>query len=145
MANYSVDADLTNLRPNILNNGQAGFAWAHTQAYNDINNRIEAEWYMSAASGHSIDPNTTAMDLTKLVAAELKMLSIYRALELIYISMAKDVPTEDGPFQWAAWARNEYNIEFERLLKVGFSYDWAGDGITQADKFESYMPGLIRC
>lgn len=142
---YSTDNDLVNLRPNILNNGQASFAWAHTQAYGIINTTIEAEWYIAACPMHSVDSSTTAMDVTKLDTTQLRQLSIYKALELIYISLAKDVPTEDGPFQWAAWARQQYEEELSRLLKIGFTYDWAGDGITQADKFEPYQPRLIRC
>lgn len=146
MANYSTDADLVFLRPNILNNGQADFSWAHEQAYNDINRTLEAEWYISVAALHSVDYSITAMDATKLVAAELKQLSVYRALELIYISMAKDiVPGTDGPFAWAAWARQCYEEELARILKIGPSYDWKGDGITQADKFDTFQRKLIRC
>lgn len=142
---YSTDDDLVYLRPNILNNGQASFAWAHERAYEDINTRIEAEWYIGVAAFHSIDYTTTAMDPTKLVATDLKQLSVYRALELIYVSLAKDVPTEDGPFQWASWARSQYEEEFARLVKIGFTYDWSGDGITQADKFQYGQRRLIRC
>ena len=146
MATYSTDDDLVYLRPNILNNGQADFTWAHEQVYSIINSTLEAEWYFSVAPLHNVDPTETPMDVTLLVPAELKQLSVYRVLEMIYISLAKDiVPTQDGPVQWAGWARAQYEEELARVLKVGPSYDWGDDGITQADKFEPYQRKLIRC
>ena len=146
MATYSTDKDINNLRPNILNNGQADFDWAHTMAYDEINSTLEAEWYMSVAPLHNVDTTQTGMDISKLVPAELKMLSVWKVYELIYISLAKDiVPTTDGPFAWAAWARQSYDEELARVLKVGPSYDWGGDGITQEDKFQPFSRKLIRC
>ena len=145
MTTYSIDKDLVNIRPNILNNGQADFTWAHEKAYDEINEVIEADWYMGAATFHNIDPHKTAMDVSLLDAEELKDLSVYKALEYIYISMAKDIiPGNDGPFAWAAWARQQYEDAMTRLLKIGPSYDWKDDGITQEDKFQPSDIRLIR-
>ena len=146
MATYSTDKDLVYLRPNILNNGQADFSWAHEKAYDKINEIIEADWYLNAALTHNIDPRDVAMDVSLLDANELKEISVYKALEYIYISMAKDIgPTRDGMFQWAAWAAEQYKDSMTRLLKVGPTYDWDDDGITQKDKFEPIIRRIVRC
>ena len=144
MTNYSTDGDLVYLRPNILNNGQADFAWAHNQAYEIINRTIEAEWWISVAPLHNINTAETAFDITKLDATQLKTLSVYKALSLIYTSLAKDIPTEDGPYQWHAHFREQYDEELSRLMKTGFNYDWEADGITAIDKFQPSTRRLLR-
>jgi len=145
MANYSVDTDLIKFRPNILNNGAYDTSWAHDEAYSLINTSLEAEWYIKEASNHNVDPSVTAMDVTRLRATQFKHLSVYKALELIYVSLTKDTPLDDGFYSWAAHFRKEYEAELNRLLKIGIEYDWDNDGITQADKFIPQRRNLEKC
>jgi len=145
MATYSVDADLVNIRPNILNNGAYDTSWAHDMAYSLINTTLEAEWYITEAPNHGIAPTTTGMDVAKLNANQLKMVSVYKVLELIYLSLTKDTPLDDGFYAWAAHFRKEYDTELNTLLKVGVEYDWDDDGITQADKYIPQRRNQVRC
>jgi len=146
MVNYSIDTDLIKFRPNILNNGAYDTSWAHDEAYSLINTTLEAEWYMKEAPNHDVDPATTAMNVAKLRATQFKYLSVYKALELIYVSLTKDTPLDDGFYAWAAHFRKEYDNELQKILKIGVEYDWDATGtITQAEKYIPQRRNLEKC
>lgn len=146
MTTYSADTDLLKYRPNILNNGSFDTEWAHEEAFTLINSKIESQWYLQEALEHGVDPKATAMDVTLLDATQLVQLSTYKALELIYISLTKDADlTIDGNYKWAKHFADQYELELEKILKVGVRYDWADDGLTQEDKFLQQRRYLDKC
>jgi hypothetical protein len=146
---YSTDDDLIQFRPQIMNNGVMDFTAFHQNTETFINTMLESEWYLSVAADRNVDPITAPFDPARMLASgalKLKYLSVCKVFEWVYLSLAKDTPTEDGYFQWATHYRQEFNDEWGRLLKAGIDYDWDNLGtITEDERFTQRHWNLKRC
>lgn len=65
---------------------------------------------------------------------QLRELSVYYALFLIYQYAMNDTETADGYERQADRFLKMYNDEWERLMSVGIQYDWDESGVIEADE-----------
>jgi len=137
MANYSTDADLQEIRSGI---DQYGSDWTdyHTEAKAAIDRVLEVQWYRPAAAERGIDWESTLFDADNLDADQLKNLSAYKTLELVYRFLMKDTQEPDGFKAQMLFFRGEYDRELETLLTLGINYDWDEDG--SIDSSETFSP-----
>jgi len=138
MANYSTDLDLVEIIPTIMNMGDSSYTVFHTQAKDDVDRILRAQWYPNEAADRGIDTSTTYFDADNLDAAELQKLSAYKALELIFRSKVKPGPASDMYEKLMLLYRDYFTKELDALMKGGISYDWDEDGTIDED--EQYSP-----
>src|SRR4030042_1113417 len=80
------------------------------------------------------DPKLTAFDPGLVMEDALKDLECYKTLEFAYTKLMKGSKEEDGFERLAGGFRGLYNEELETIMGTGLSYDWAGNGIFNADE-----------
>lgn len=143
---YSSDADLVEVRPNILQLGVASWDTQAEEAFRLINRTLIAKWYKDVALEREIDDwRTTTFDPEKVDADQVKKLSVYKTLELSYMYLMKDSPNPDGFERQADFFRDRYNEELNIILALGVNYDWDEDDTIQDDeKYEPRIRRLVR-
>lgn len=135
MANYSTDADLLVIRPNIASLGISDLSAYHTEAKNRIDRILEQRWYRPEATNRGILYEETPFDSDNLRTAQLKYLSCYKALELIYEALAKECPEgPDGFERMEAKYHAKFDDELQSLLTLGIDYDWDDDDTFDEDE-----------
>ena len=140
---YSQDADLVVVRPNILNLGVSGWDTQAKDAFDVINRTLIARWYKDVALEHNIlDWRTTEFDPERVDADQLTKLSVYKTLEFSYMHLMKDSPEADGFERESNFFRDRYNEELRIILGLGVNYDWDEDDTISAE--EKYTPQIRR-
>ncbi len=138
MANYSTDLDLVDIRPNILQLGISDWTTKHTEAKRQIDRLVESRWYQSEAAEYGVNPESVPYDSDLLSATQVKRLSCFKTLELIYESLMKDTPEEDGFSRQMKHFHERFNDELQTLLSLGIEYDWDDDGtIEESERLKS--------
>ena len=92
MAYYSVDTDLLNIRPDILEYGIDDWSQFHEEAYNYINTSLEKRWYRDEAVERGIDWETTPFSPDQVDTSQIKKLACYKVLALAYEYLMKPSP-----------------------------------------------------
>jgi len=143
---YSTDDDLLTIRPNILDFGVRDWEEKHVKAFNTINRVLIARWYKEVADEHGIDNwRETPFDPEKVDADQIKELSCYKTLELIYMHLMKDSPQADGFERQRGVYRDLYNEELRTLLATGLNYDWDDDDVIgDTEKYIVRQRRLVR-
>jgi len=137
MANYSTDADLLLIRSNILSLGVSEWGDKHTEAKEFIDRSIAAKWYRTVAADNNVDYLEVPFDGDNLLneGSQLKRLSCYKALQLIYIDLMKELPEQDGFERHSNKFESLYNKELSEVLSYGLDYDWNLSGaITTSER-----------
>lgn len=135
MANYSTDADLLKIRPDILSFGVASWTDQHTEAKRQIDRLIESRWYLEAASDYGVDPETTPFDSDLVSAAQMVRPASYKALELIYEYLMNNTPEPDGFFRLMTHFKTRFDEEFNTIMAIGLEYDWdSSDAIDESER-----------
>lgn len=147
MTPYSTDHDLVDQRPDILDLGQGDWTHMHEKAKVHIDRDIKIKWYRKAANDMSgnffrdfvlrINP-FFRIDLYNpdllLTPEQLKDLSTYKTLQLIYQSREKETQNDPFAVQTEIW-RKRYNDELIAVIASGIDYDWNQDGnISRTEK-----------
>lgn len=142
---YSNDEDLLERRSNITNLGIAEWQLIHYKSRDIINRDIEAGWYRQAceATGKRnyniplsyIDYRTTPFVPARMLnwIIQLKDLSVFKTLELVYEYLSKDVE-EDVFMKLSDRYKKKYNDELKRVIKAGIDYDWDADSIIDTEE-----------
>ena len=132
---YSGDSDLTKIRPNILGLGVSSWPNQHEAAQDYINRDLDTGWYRSAASRRNIDFHVAAFAPSYIldVSSQLKDLSVYKVLELVYEFLAKD-STQDEFLELSKLYAKKYEVELKRVISRGIDYDWDGTGLIESDE-----------
>ena len=143
---YCEDADLINIRPNILELGVASWDTQSIDAFDIINRTLIAKWYKNVALEHDIvDWRTTPFDPEKVDPEQIKRMACYKTLELAYMHLMKDSSTADGFERETDFFRDRYNEELTIILGLGVNYDWdADDTISDDEKYEPQIRRLVR-
>lgn len=143
---YCEDADLINIRPNILELGVASWDTQSIDAFDIINRTLIAKWYKNVALEHDIiDWRTTPFDPDKVDEEQVKRMACYKTLELAYMHLMKDSSTADGFERETDFFRDRYNEELTIILGLGVNYDWdADDTISDDEKYEPQIRRLVR-
>jgi len=145
LTQYSTDADLQAIRPNIMQLGVNDWTVQHRKAFEKINKTLNRRWYKVAASEYSLDYRDTLFNPDLVEQGTLLELSCYKTLELAYLYLMKDSPEPDGFEREMHLFRKLYNQELEELLSVGISYDWDGSGsVLDTEKFHRVPRRLTR-
>ena len=134
MADYSVDADLVKIRPNILGFGIESWKDQHIEATSYINRILESRWYKEVASNNNVDWRVTAFDSDKVDASQVKQVACYKTLELVYLYLMKDSPDADGFEREMKIFQKLYATEIDLVLSLGVNYDWDDDDTIQQDE-----------
>lgn len=134
MANYSTDADLIVIRPKIAQMGISDLSPYHTEAKNRIDRILEQRWYRPEATNRGILYEETPFDSDLLRTAQVKYLSCYKALELIYEALMKDSPEPDGFEKKMLYYKGKFDDELQSLLSTGIDYDWDDDDVFAEDE-----------
>jgi len=135
---YTTDDDLVLVRPNILELGVNDWEDQHKEAFKIINRILVSRWYREVAAEYGYDWRETVFDPEKIDTDQIKRLSVYKTLELIYLYLMKDSPEPDGFERQHKLFRELFNEELSNLLSSGINYDWDADDTIDSD--ESYIP-----
>jgi hypothetical protein len=139
---YSVDEDLSKVRPNILTLGVSDWTTHHEEAFDMINRLLISKWYIQAATENGFDWRAEPFDPEKVDASQLVRASSYKTLELAYLYLMKDSPEPDGFEREMELFRKLFDAEMRTVLGVGISYDWDESGTIEDD--ETYQPQTRR-
>ena len=134
MANYSTDADLIVIRPQILSYGVTDWTDHHDRAKVIIDRILEQRWYRPEATDRGLLYEDTPYDADLLDADQVKYLSCYKTLELIFAALMKPGPEPDGFERQMLFFRDEFDKELQSILTLGVNYDWDDDGEYAEDE-----------
>jgi hypothetical protein len=139
---YSTDEDIKKIRPNVLQLGVSDWLNQHEDAFAIINRALIGKWYKAISAEYCIDWRVTEFDPDLVDIDQVKRLSSYKALELLYLYLMKDSPEPDGFEREVSLFRSRYNSELLEVLAIGINYDWDDSGTVEAD--EKYQPQIRR-
>jgi len=133
---YSTDDDLVAIRSNILLLGVDDWEQKHIDAKIYIDKIIESQWYRTTALDNGIDYLETVFnaDLLSDSGSQLKLLSCYKTLELIYVDLMKDTQEEDGFERHSKFFGKLFDKELKNVLSIGLDYDWNLSGSISSDE-----------
>lgn len=136
MAAYSEDLDLISIRPDILNLGVEEWSEKHDAAKIIIDRAIDRKWYRSIALDNNVDYRDVPFDSDYLgnSGEQLKTLSCYKTLELIYLNLQKNTPEDDGFERQRKLFKGLYEDEFSDVVDSGLDYDWNRSGDIVLDE-----------
>ena len=124
---YSSDTDLQSYQPDILDLGIDSFTAEHDLAEFDINREIQVKWF-DKIYGHKV------FDADKLVASQLKALSVYLVLWKYALPKLSNWVDSDRFMSMIDFYKTRYNDELNELIAVGIKYDHDDDGTVQPDE-----------
>ena len=145
MAIYVDDDALEKIRPDIFQLGVSDWDDQMDEAEELINRTLESRWYREQAEQGGIDWRSTPMDPNLFLTADtqLKRLASYKTLELCYLYLMKNVPSDADAFdKQRKIFRDMYKGELSEVLAVGLDYDWDEDDAITAG--ENIQPALRR-
>jgi len=141
---YSNDSDIIEIRANILNLGADNWTSKHQEAFGIINRVLNKRWYEQAAAEFGFDWREIPFDPERIVVDEVKRLSCYKTLELIYLYLMNDSPNPDGFERQVKIFRDLYNEEFQIIIGVGISYDWDADQVSDFEEKYLRVPRRLK-
>jgi len=127
---YCTDADMVEVRPNILDFGVEDWENVREEAFSYINTMLIIRWYRSAATIQGIDYTVTEFDPDLLDEDQIKKTAVYKSLELAYMSLMKEGAEADGFERFSVYFGKEFIKAFDLLMGIGLKYDWDGDDDT---------------
>ena len=146
MSNYSDDDDLIKIRTNILSLGVTDWEDKHIESKEIIDRAIASKWYRTVASDNNIEYLTVPFDSDFLLndGEQLKRLSCYKTLQLIYLDLTKETPEEDGLERQSNNFAKLYASELKEVLSAGLDYDWDRSGAISFDEKEQTKKRRLR-
>ena len=130
------------MRPKILELGVDSWAEKHIEAAKIINRDLKA-WYSKAAEERDIDSELIPFEPDKLLNAkdELCRLSCFKALELVYDHLTKDMAEDPFAIQRDYFSK-KYAEELSIIMETGLDYDWDSSGGIELLEKENPKPRL---
>ena len=122
---YSTDADLVKVQQNILDLGVSNWNDQHDESALIIDRDVTIAWYQSAASAIGISDGFNS-DLV-IPDDQFLRLSVYKTLELAYLFLMQDAEEDPFRIKMKLFA-GKYDVEFNKVIDDGISYDWNQDG-----------------
>lgn len=149
MTAYANDSDLIQVRSKILTYLETSGISSeefHNQAKTYIDRDIENGWYRKVALSMGFDYKEYPFDISLILDySQFKDLGIYKALFLIYRYLAKDTVENDAFAIQRDYYEKQYNLELNRLIESGITYDWDNSGlIDDNEKFVTAQTGLVK-
>ena len=123
---YSTDSDLEEVQYNAPTANFSKLAEKHLEAELMINRAIKINWFRSTYPDLTFNP-------ALLDADSLKRLSVYKVLELAYLSISMGIK-DDSKAEKMKEYKARYDNEFSELLADGFLYDANDNGIIDDDE-----------
>lgn len=144
MATYCTDADMQNIRSNILDLGVSSWETQRTQAYDYINKLFIARWYRPAAIEQGFDPDDTEFDPTKIDSDQIKRCAALKSLEFAYMYLMLDAEDPTGFERNMNTFAKEFVKCFDLEMAIGIKYDWDSDGDTSDEEYIKTARRLYR-
>ena len=126
--------------------GVASWASQRLKATKVVNRDLTVEWYRKASKERGIDFKVTDFQPGLMLNRyeQLEDLTCYKAFQLIYEYLSKDV---EGDIFWDL--ANRYKISYEHELKrvvlTGIDYDWNSSGaLDSTEKYDMVSPRTLR-
>jgi len=123
---YSSDSDLIKVQQDIMDLSVPDWADQHIEAERVINRDVETKWYRPVSSDIGV---TAIFNPALIIATDLTMLSVFKALELAYLFMVHNT-TDEHFIKKMELFRLRYETELESIISNGLVYDWLGNGDT---------------
>lgn len=145
---YSTDEDLTKIRPKILDYGVVAWDNQRNEAEAVIDRILEHQWYRHEASHLGVNWREYPFDAALMLNADvqLKTLSCYKTLELVYLYLMKDAPEPDAFERQHGLFKKLFADELRAVLANGVDYDWDESGeLASVEKIRPVQRRLQRC
>lgn len=140
---YHTQQDLVDIRSDILSYGRSDFNHQMQEAEDIVDRAIESNWYRGNAENFGLDWRSTRFDRTKLTdPKQLKRVSCYKSLQLVYMVLAKESPEPDGFERNSKNFQRLYAEEMNEVLNYGLNYDWNADDELGTE--ETFQPQVRR-
>ena len=123
----SADSDLTDIQPDILTLGIAGFSAEHPKAKADIERRLRREWWPSKRL-------STEMDTTLLTESQFTRAASYLVLWKYALPQLSTWVTDDRFKLMIDFYKGLYETEFNEVLDDGVEYDSDEDGLISVSE-----------
>lgn len=125
---YSVDSDLVEYQPDILDLGITAFTNLHAMAKSDIDRELLSKWFLPRNTG-------TEFDSSLLTATQFKVASVYLVLWKYALPQLTNWVGDDRFISMIDFYKLRYNEEMADILAAGVEYDEDQDGvITSTEK-----------
>jgi|TARA_R110000744_G_scaffold76798_1_gene152013 hypothetical protein len=148
VANFTIDSDIEAIEPDIKNYGIQDYSDLHALSSADVRRDISIEWWPRANFGrYDLTTGSTAsMNEDLLVDAQWTRAAVYHVLgHYIYPRLSTFSPEGDVFREKMAYYRQEYKIEFDKILQAGVKYDYDSSGdISEAEKKPTHFNRLVR-
>jgi hypothetical protein len=150
MATLLTISDITQYEPDILNYGIPDFDDDIARAQSDVFRSLRIHWWPTQTIGlydlKYIAGGNTEPDEDLYTASQLTRAAVYQCLGYhIYPKLAKFEPDQDIFERKMLFYREEYNREFDLVLRDGVEYDLDSSGtVTDDEKQATHFLRLKR-
>ena len=141
MATLLTISDIKEYEPDILNFAISDFTKEITRAQNDVFRDLRVKWFPTQTIGlydlKYIAGGNTEPDEDLYTASQLTRAAVYQCLGYhIYPTLSKFEPDQDIFERKMLFYREEYNREFDLVLRDGVEYDQDSSGTVDASERE---------
>ena len=141
MATLLTISDIKEYEPDILNFGIFDFTKEITRAQNDVFRDLRVKWFPTQTIGlydlKYIAGGNTEPDEDLYTASQLTRAAVYQCLGYhIYPTLSKFEPDQDIFERKMLFYREEYNREFDLVLRDGVEYDQDSSGTVDDSERE---------
>ena len=142
MATLLTIADIQDYEPDILNYGVPDFATEITRAQNDVFRDLRIKWWPTQTIGlydlKYIAGGNTEPDEDLYTPSQLTRAAVYQCLGYhIYPTLSKFEPDQDIFERKMLFYREEYQREFDLVLRDGVEYDLDSSGTVDDTEREA--------
>ena len=142
MATLLTISDIQEYEPDILNFGVPEFSKEITRAQNDVFRDLRVKWWPTQTIGlydlTRIGGGNTEPDEDLYTASQLTRAAVYQCLGYhIYPTLSKFEPDQDIFERKMLFYREEYNREFDLVLRDGVEYDLDSSGTVDDTEREA--------
>lgn len=131
---YSTDDDLEKVSWDILSQGTKEWESQHIKAEIIINRDLNVRWYKDVAKEKGVDDKFDKYLLSN--KASFKDASVYKVLELIYLSLIDNAQSDDTFAKKTEFFKSMYEEEIGNVISEGIYYDWDENGHIDEDEKE---------
>jgi hypothetical protein len=150
MAQFATDDNIKEYEPDIHNYGIQDFSDLHQKSYDDIIRLLNIRWWKTVEHNRydiSIVQGTEdRLSPSKLVASEFTRAAVFHVLgHYIYSRLSTFDPNGDVFMEKMKYYKEQFEIEFDLILRQGISYDIDSSGtISDHERQTFHHNRLIR-
>jgi hypothetical protein len=142
MAQFATDNDIKSYEPDIHNYGIQDFSDLHEKSYNDIIRLLNIRWWRSSEYNRydiSVIQSGERLSPSKLVASEFTRAAVFHVLgHYVYPRLSTFDPQGDVFMEKMRYYKEQFEIEFDLILRQGVSYDIDSSGTISENERQSF-------